>query len=192
MLNENNFKNFENLVISEAEKERDEALSRLKERLDKETAEYKKQADSRLNEKLNHELGKIESRANERVSERSLDGKKQYLELRESMIKEIFENVSEKLRDFVKTDDYVTVMKDKIESGISDKNGDCTIIVGANDKKLADFVQASGYKLEVSEKSFIGGCKIVDNSSKTLIDMTYASFIKNESESFLEKYFNIG
>ena len=189
MLNESNLKNFENLVVSEAEKERNEVLDGLKARLEEKVSEYKKQADAKLNERLNHEIGKIESKANEKVAEKSLEGKKQYLELRESRINSVFEKVTDDLRDFVNTDDYVSNMKSKIEGVISENSGDYTIVIGANDDKLADFVKNAGYNFEVLGKSFIGGCKIVNNKVKTLVDLTYASLVEDESEAFLEKYF---
>ncbi len=191
MLNESNLKNFESLVVSEAEKERNEVLDGLKAQLEEKMSEYKKQADAKLNERLNHEIGKIESRANERVAEKSLEGKKQYLELRETRINHVFEKVTESLREFVKTDDYVSDMKSKIEGVISENDSDFTIVVGANDGKLADFVKNAGYNSEISHKSFIGGCKIINNKEKTLVDITYASLLENESEGFLEKYFKI-
>ena len=191
MLNESNLKNFESLVVSEAEKERNEVLDGLKAQLEEKMSEYKKQADAKLNERLNHEIGKIESRANERVAEKSLEGKKQYLELRETRINHVFEKVTESLREFVKTDDYVSDMKSKIEGVISENGSDFTIVVGANDGKLADFVKNAGYNSEISHKSFIGGCKIINNKEKTLVDITYASLLENESEGFLEKYFKI-
>ena len=191
MLNESNLKNFENLVVSEAEKERNEVLDGLKAQLEEKMSEYKKQADAKLNERLNHEIGKIESRANERVAEKSLEGKKQYLELRETRINAVFEKVTESLREFVKTDGYVSDMKSKIEGVISENGSDFTIVVGANDGKLADFVKNAGYNSEISHKSFIGGCKIINNKEKTLVDITYASMLENESEGFLEKYFKI-
>ena len=191
MLNESNLKNFESLVVSEAEKERNEVLDGLKAQLEEKMSEYKKQADAKLNERLNHEIGKIESRANERVAEKSLEGKKQYLELRETRINAVFEKVTESLREFVKTDDYVSDMKSKIEGVISENGSDFTIVVGANDGKLADFVKNAGYNSEISHKSFIGGCKIINNKEKTLVDITYASLLENESEGFLEKYFKI-
>lgn len=189
MLNEKNLRNFENLVISEAENERSEVVAALKSELDGKVLEYKKSSQERLNENLSREFSAIKSKTNERIAEKSFEAHKNFLLMREKRINSLFEKVEDKLSEYIKTDDYVLKMKAQIEQAVSEKDGDFTVVVGANDKKLEEFLRNFGYKYEISSKNFGGGFRLIDNKEHILFDFTYKSRLKEENEMFFEKYF---
>lgn len=191
MSKENNFKNLEVLVVSDAERKRDEALAEIEKQKNESIREYIKKSEIKLSDRLLHETGQIENMANERVAEKILENKKQYLTEREKLIEQVFENIVKKLQNYVKTDDYVFSMKAKIENELSHENHDYTVLISSSDEKMLNFAKNSNFNFEIIDKNFIGGCKIVDNTAKTLVDMTFASAVEAEEENFLEKYFKL-
>lgn len=191
MSKENNFKNLEVLVVSDAERKRDEALAEIEKQKNESICEYIKKSEIKLSDRLLHETGQIENMANERVAEKILENKKQYLTEREKLIEQVFENIVKKLQNYVKTDDYVFSMKAKIENELSHENHDYTVLISSSDEKMLNFAKNTNFNFKIIDKNFIGGCKIVDNTAKTLVDMTFASAVEAEEENFLEKYFKL-
>lgn len=191
MLNENNLKNFENLVISQAKKEKQDVLDALKLQRDEKLKEYKKELEIKFNDKLNHETGRIENSASEKVAAKALENKKQYLLERERYMSDIFSNVKERLLQYVKTDDYINDMDKKLSSVILDNGHNYTVLINENDKKLIDFAKSKGYNTQLTHKNFIGGARVIDNTAKTLFDFTFINAAEAEENEFLEKYFKL-
>lgn len=191
MLNENNLKNFENLVILQAEKEKREVLDALEREREERLEKYKKELTVKFNDKLSHETGKIENSAKEKVASKVLEYKKQYLSERERCISDIFSNVKEKLLQYTKTDDYIENMSKKISSVVSNNGHGYTVVINENDRRLIDFVKEKGYNAELTRKNFIGGVKVIDDTEKTVFDFTFTNAVSYAEDEFLEKYFKL-
>lgn len=191
MLNENNLKNFENLVISQAKKEKQDVLDGLKKEREEKLEQYKKELEVKFNNKLNHETVKIVNLANEKFAAKVLENKKQYLSERERCISEIFSNVKERLSQYVKTDDYIKNMDKKIAGVVLNNGHTYTVIINENDKKLIDFANEKGYNVKLTHKNFIGGVRVVDDTAKMLFDFTFINAIESAENEFLEKYFKL-
>lgn len=191
MLNNEKLNNMEKVILANAEAERESALAELEALKSAELEQYEKQAEANLNERLYHETGKIESIANERVAEKTLECKKSFFCEREKKIKALFDAVADKLTEYTSSDEYVAAMKKKIEAACSNDEHSYVIVVSSYDKKLIDFAKNNGYNTEIIEKNLIGGCRVVDKTNNTLVDLTFANALKYESDTFLDKYFKL-
>ncbi|MEE1043848.1 MAG: hypothetical protein UH854_07765, partial [Clostridia bacterium] len=103
----------------------------------------------------------------------------------------VFDNVYKKLQEYVKTDDYTKNMSEKIRNAMEKADHNYTVVISSADEKLIELAKAEGFDTQIIDRNFIGGCRVIDNTAKTLVDMTFAAAMEEESVAFLEKYFDL-
>lgn len=191
MYSKDNLENLEKFVVSQAEDKRDAILNQLESQRETEIEKYKNQLENHLERCFNESTEKVCHNAIKKVAEKRFEHKKEYFCEREHLIQQIFNNVTKRLEDYVKTDAYVKGMEAKISSAMENEAHDYTVVISSADDKLIEFAKTSGYNTQVIDRKFIGGCRVIDNTAKTMVDMTFSNSMEIESEAFLEKYFDL-
>ena len=191
MYSKDNLENLERFVISQAEDKKNEVLKELEAKRTEEIEKYKKKLENNLDRYFKESSEKVQHNMANKISEKRFEYKKEYFCERERLIQQIFENVTKKLEDYVKTDDYAKSMVEKIRSAMENADHDYTVVISSADEKLIELAKSEGFKAEVIDRNFIGGCRVVNNTQKTMVDMTFAMAMESESEAFLEKYFDL-
>jgi len=191
MYSKDNLENLERFVISHAEDKKNEVLKELEAKRAEEIEKYKKKLENNLDRYFKESSEKVQHNMANKISEKRFEHKKEYFCERERLIQQIFENVTKKLEDYVKTDDYAKSMVEKIRSAMENEDHDYTVVISSADEKLIELAKSEGFKTEVIDRKFIGGCRVVNNTQKTMVDMTFAMAMESESEAFLEKYFDL-
>ena len=191
MYSKDNLENLERFVISQAEDKKNEVLKELEAKRAEEIEKYKKKLENNLDRYFKESSEKVQHNMANKISEKRFEHKKEYFCERERLIQQIFENVTKKLEDYVKTDDYAKSMVEKIRSAMENEDHDYTVVISSADEKLIELAKSEGFKAEVIDRKFIGGCRVVNNTQKTMVDMTFAMAMESESEAFLEKYFDL-
>lgn len=191
MYSKDNLENLEKFVVSQAEDKKNAVLKELEAQREAEIEKYKNQLEIHLERYFKDSSEKVCHDAIKKVAEKRFDHKKEYFCERERLIQQVFENVTKKLEDYVKTDAYVKGMEAKIRNAMQIDDHDYTVVIGSADNKLIEFAKAEGYNTQIIDRNFIGGCRVIDNTAKTMVDMTFANAMEFESEAFLEKYFDL-
>ncbi len=191
MYSKDNLANLKVLVVSQAEEKKNSVLKELEVQREAEIEKYKNKLEINLERCFKESSEKVYRNVANKISEKRFDHKKEYLCERERLIQNIFENVTKKLDDYVKTDDYAKGMLKKIQMATENDSYDYTVVISSADNKLIELAQAEGYNVQVIDRNFIGGCRVINNTQKTMIDMTFAKAVEEESTAFLEKYFDL-
>lgn len=99
---------------------------------------------------------------------------------------EIFEQVDNKLADFMQTDDYINLLERQINEALKiAKDEEILIYIDPIDAdKVDQLEQRTGHKLIVSDRPFIGGIRGVIQSRNMLIDYSFLKRLEAEKENF--------
>ncbi len=102
-------------------------------------------------------------------------------------LKEIlFEQVEKKLEEFMKTDDYISVLVKQIRNAKAfSKDEALTIYINPSDAdKKSRLEKESNTELTVSTTDFVGGTRAVIHSKNILIDNSFMTKLAEEKETF--------
>ena len=191
MYSKDNIGNLEKFVISQAEEKRNAVLKELELQKEIEIEKYKNQLEAYLERNFKEQAEKVSHNAVKNVAEKKFEHKKEYFCEREKLIQKVFDNVIKKLQDYVKTEDYAKNMTIKIRKAMENADHNYTVVISSADEKLIESAKAEGFDTQIIDRNFIGGCRVIDNTTKTLVDMTFAAAMEEESATFLEKYFDL-
>ncbi len=187
--------NFSAAVLAEANKKRAA--------IEAENEEIKnKKTDKAQNEFLNDAFCKIQDSIveirkldNDRVLQAQVNARRELFVKRDEIIKEVFDKISEKVCEFMKTDDYEKWLEKKITQTVSSLgNGDKTIFVLDVDLKTAERIVESLDKnsgeinvMASNEEDFTGGVSVINNTRNILIDNSFKELINSRKSEFLQK-----
>lgn len=154
-------------------------------KLEMERAEV--EASKNGHEKIRAAEEKIKSNSRSEIANYNLLKRKEIYEKRNKYQKQVFEEASIKISEFVKTDDYVTFIEKSLK-GLSDKVGNnATVYISPNDKKYCDLIKEvfSEANVEIDNEIKLGGIKILDNDKGLLFDDTLDSRLLQQKDWFL-------
>ncbi len=104
---------------------------------------------------------------------------------RKELSEEFFEEISEKLREFVKSDRYEEYLRKSIEKARSELGEDCVFLAGANDVELVG--KLSGKEPKTDPAVLIGGIRAVNEHEGLFGDYTLDKALEDESDAFPQK-----
>jgi len=141
---------------------------------------------------------KIIQQANENISKARLDGQKELIIRRNYIIKEIFDDVDIKIKEFVDSDKYYDWLFGKIKDSIKniDDNGSIKIFLNKSDEKyleklgkeICKFCEAKKFELDiVMDNDIVGGALISNSNSNYLINISIKEKINEAKKQFLKQ-----
>ena len=114
------------------------------------------------------------------------DVKKQILEEEKSFQDILFSMVVEKLKEYMKTDEYMKKLREQIqEAKMFAEGGEMTVYINASDQDKKECLeQETDVKLTVSNVDFIGGTRAVIRERNLLIDQSFLVKLSEEKENY--------
>lgn len=99
----------------------------------------------------------------------------------------IFARVMELLEAYMKTEAYIELLISYIQKAMRFANGaDMTLYLNPSDEgKKSDLEDATGARLTISARDFVGGIRAVVKDRNILIDHSFQSALADEYEKFL-------
>lgn len=180
---------FKNAVFAIAQKEVDEIISEA----NRKSEEYLKNVKSE-NEIFvangKNEIDKEEKNdAVKKASAYDIDAKRSLLRHREEIVDKVFEQVRQRLDEFVKTDDYVGLMTSKAKKCAEENKGlKGKILIGRSDSKLFKGLSETGnYDVQISDGIVSGGIMIVFDDINVVYDYTVSSALETQRQTFIAK-----
>jgi len=180
---------FTRLVMQEASSKKkailDDAKREKEELLKKREETFLEQAYLKVQDAV-RETKKIR---NEDYSKAVLESKKQLLQVRSSIMNEVFDNVIKRLRAFRRSDEYSTWLEKQIISGIEKiKDNEYLILCEEADKNIVEKIikkHKINAKVEGALEEVEGGVIIKSTEKNLLIDLTLKNMIEEAKVDFL-------
>lgn len=177
---------FSKTVLEMANKQRDSIMERLQDEIDQKVEMREKAFSQNAREDMEKEILKTIRENNEKVLKTEAGLKRKLLLKRENMINEIFADVQERVKDFIKSSEYGQWLKKHAESGIKELGGeDCIIHIMKQDEQYKKELEETGCSVMIVDHNFLGGVKVyrknkcVDYSFAAIIEKANAEFLKN-------------
>ncbi len=122
-------------------------------------------------------------------SKAQLDLKRQLSKTQKKFKKKLFQEVSERLDEYMQTEDYKKLLVDYIEKAAKFANGEAmTIYINPSDEDKKEYLEEhTGMTLTVSKEDFIGGLRVVIHERNILIDYAFKGAVDREYQKFTFK-----
>lgn len=147
--------------------------------------EAKKQAELRIkSEQVN-----IRHQLNMSTSKAQLELKRELGKTQNRLKKELFDEVWQKVSDFMKTEEYKSLLVKYVENAAGFANGEAmTIYINPTDEDKKEYVEEhTGVSLTVSKEDFVGGIRTVLHERNILIDHAFKGALEKEYQKFVFK-----
>ena len=147
--------------------------------------EVSMQADTRIKT----ETASVRHRLNSAVSKGQLKLRRELSVVKNALKNDLFCEVRQMLEDYMKTDDYQTLLVDYIMKAAKFADGQpLTIYMNESDRdKKSLLEQRTGMKIMMSEEEFAGGIRAVIPGRNILIDYSFRGALEKEYEEFTFK-----
>ena len=135
--------------------------------------EVKRQVETRIKA----EQVSAKQQLNMAMSKAQLELKREISATQFELKKELFQEVEEKLNDYMQTPQYQALLVTYIE--------EMTIYLNPSDARWKDYLEEhTGMKLTISKEDFIGGVRAVIHERNILVDYAFKGALENESQKF--------
>ena len=169
-------------ILESAEKEAEALILRAEAQAEKILEEARKKAERRYNSIIRESRERMKAEEMQLNSIFELEAKNKLLKVKEELIKEVYDEALNRLREYVLTEDYVNCLLRLIsEASGRIPSGELEIRLNERDysriteKQLLDLSKNIGVKLIKSEKRIrcIGGVVVASPDGKIVIDNTF-------------------
>lgn len=118
--------------------------------------------------------------ASEKIAKVTEDSKRQLMKKREALITQLFSNIENKLREFIKSEEYKQWFTQKLNKARELVSGEpLEVYVCSADKELVN-----GDEIKTVSEDFIGGFRAYCPSKHIMIDETISTKIEETREDF--------
>jgi len=175
-------------ILEDAEKEAKAIILRAEAQAEKILEEAREEAEKRYESIIKEHERKMKAEERQSASLFELEAKNKLLKVKEELIEEVYEEVLNRLREYVLTEDYVSCLL-KLISQASERIPSKELEIRLNDrdykrlteKHLLNLSRKMGVKLIKSEKriSCIGGVVVASPDGKIVVDNTFENRLKS-------------
>lgn len=139
--------------------------------------------------RIKAETTSVKQQLNMATSKAQLELKRELGKTQNAMKVELFQEVSERLQDYMKTEAYKKLLVEYIEKAASYADGaELTIYINPTDEDKKTYLEEhTGMTLTVSREDFVGGVRAVIREKNILIDHAFKGAIEREYQKFLFK-----
>lgn len=178
--------NFYNAAMEDAAKQRVEIIDEYKKSLKVIYDEHKKEALRKAELTFDIEAKNFNCEKNKALSTQTLDIRRKINEKSNELTDILFNDVIQKLEEFMKTPEYINLLEKQINDAINfSKKEPITIYINPSDKdKKAELEIRTDALLTISTTDFFGGTRAVISSKNILIDNSFLTKIKEEKGNF--------
>ena len=188
-------RHFNEVILKDAASERDEILRQLEEstqkRIDLEKSKFEEQA----RQMLYKETVQAENDKNNRISKAIIDSRHLLVKKREEIVNTILKDTRSLLEDFIKKDEaYLPYLARIIRQACNSAgDGDLVVYLRPEDaQRLAPLMDEVKKDLppntvfEQTNDDIIGGCKVFNKTTNTVVDETLAGKLEGSRDKVLE------
>ena len=139
--------------------------------------------------RIRGELINARQQQNMAASRAQIELKREYGKRQKELKKKLFEEVEQKLQEYMKTDEYPRLLIAYIEKAARFADGaSMTIYINPTDEDKKKYLEEhTGMTLTVSKEDFVGGVRAVIHEKNVLIDHAFKGAIESEYRKFVFK-----
>ncbi len=188
---EEKIQHFSKQVFAKAQAQCNDLLHRAKQEAQAQLEDYENSCLEKTYGQIQKQIAQIQRQAGESVSKLQLDCKKTLLAKRKDIMKQVFDEVIEKISVFHSSDEYLSYLENVIRTSADVLGeGAKTVFLDASDANLVPalskkFSDMTFSVLEAND-SVLGGARVLNNDTHQLADNTIAARIEEEKHRFLE------
>lgn len=187
---EEKLKNLSDATMKQVEEECEQIRKEYEKKKEEIVSKAELEMLSSVYSNIQREKQKASKEKNSHILAVDAENKQKFTVLRNKLIDEIFDSVMEKVREYVKSDEYKTYIANILkDAGYIFENEDIEVICDKNDKKYADFIRMQSSRivsLEISSEDLIGGLIIKGTKTKKIYDNSFKTILWNERKNFLK------
>lgn len=183
---DNKLENFYNSAMEDAANQKIEMINQYKNSLREIYEEHKSNSLRKAEGYFEMEVKNLNREKNKTLSIKALDSKRLVNDKSKKIKKLLFEEVTEKLIEFMKTPEYIDLLETQINNAKSfAKEEQINIYINPSDEdKKLELEKRTNTFLIISNIDFFGGTRAVINSKNILIDHSFLAKLKDEKEKF--------
>lgn len=173
--------------MEEARSEGNAIIDSYRDALEKVFQDHKDEAQRQSETRIKAETVNARQQLNQAAAKAQLELKREQGKIQLALKDKIFDEASELVREFMKTEAYEDFLIRCIKKAIAFADGDAmTIYIAPSDEYLkSDLEDATGFRLTISVEDFIGGTRAVIRSRNILIDNSFKTQLRNEYDKFI-------
>lgn len=184
---------FNKIIYTNKKKDYEKRLLDVKNSNQNELKNYERKLIDEYNFNLNKRTRKAEQKSVEKLRTAEQESRRELLVLKENVLQKLFDDVTKKILDFVKTDAYKEKLIKNIEENLSDLDYKVVLLVLQNDY---DYVTKNLSCEKVEEiksipNNYLGGFMIQDVEKTVNFDYTYLSKMKDCKHQMGEDIHNL-
>ncbi len=163
----------------------EEELNAYSETLNRMYTEHVKTARLQAQSRLRLAKETLRREHNRQLSKRQLETKRKLLATMDEITEHLFSMVCEMIRAFKKEDEYLNSLLELINTAKEIAKGqDLVIYIDRSDKNLLSALsERSGLSINISDENMVGGIRALVIRRNMLIDLSYASKIREAKEN---------
>ena len=186
MTTEEKLEHFYDVSVGEAKAEADKLLEDYKKDLDKQFAAHKKEKAKERETIIKTESDRASREINKALSSSQLEIKRHWTKKQNALKDQLFSEVMDLLKDFMKTPGYDKYLAGKIAQAMEFAQDDeLNIYLAPGDRdKLSALSLQTGHELEISSEDFIGGIRATIPHKNILIDNSFQGAYQQARQEF--------
>lgn len=186
MTQEDKLRNFYDLSIESASRQRDQMLADCRATLEADFEAHRSEKENIVSDRMKSETTALSRELKRDLSDRQNRIRQNLAKRQREVKEEIFANVADKLSAFRKTPEYHTWLFRKVRAALAFAGEEeVTIYVDPADETYTDEINAvCGVQPVISNVAFGGGIRAVIRSRNILIDNSFATLMAEAKENF--------
>ena len=187
MTQEDKLRNFYDLSIESASRQRDQMLADCRATLEADFEAHRSEKENIVSDRMKSETTALSRELKRDLSDRQNRIRQNLAKRQREVKEEIFANVADKLSAFRKTPEYHTWLFRKVRTALAFAGEEeVTIYVDPADETYTDEIYAvCGVQPVVSNVAFGGGIRAVIRSRNILIDNSFDTLMAEAKENFI-------
>ena len=177
---------FYNSAITDATEKSNAIIEEHKKNINQSLQEYELVAKQKAKTTLEEKMKKLVQEKNRKISLEQIQFKRNLSKQTNLLEETIFKDVVKKLEDFMKTEQYITLLEQQILYVLNfSGNEEICIYLNASDfDKKVLLETKTNTSLLIDETDFIGGIKAIIHKRNILIDCSFLSRLEEQKELF--------
>lgn len=186
MTQEDKLRNFYDLSIESASRQRDQMLADCRATLEADFEAHRSEKENIVSDRMKSETTALSRELKRDLSDHQNRIRQNLAKRQREVKEEIFANVADKLSAFRKTPEYHTWLFRKVRAALAFAGKEeVTIYVDPADETYTDEIHAvCGVQPVISNVAFGGGIRAVIRSRNILIDNSFATLMAEAKENF--------
>lgn len=180
---------FYNMAVDNATAQNTAMVEEYRLLLEKELEQHKKEVRRKADNYLKEEMERLMREKNTALALKTLEMRHLYKDRATEITEDLFSKVEQSLREFMKTNDYVELLKKQIkEAKEFAKDRPVTVYLNKTDEDKATMLSEEfNITIEISESDFWGGTRAVIPDRNVIINESFLSKWEEAKECFALK-----